>query len=217
MTEFEDGTFDILNCINLFTSMPSEARAKAAKEFFRVLAPGGIVSFNDAVQKHDRAGQVLDLITEKYNEEMLASYQTEDLNQIFFDAGFKPGPTYPIIAASSKVMSWVKPTEDESPEDIKEMQMKSVELFKSEMVEVMDEEMKTDTVEEAKPEEEEESHVVKDTENASGEPLITMNAEETEEKTTETVVEAEEKPAETAVEAEEKPAEAGEPEDKTEA
>jgi len=50
MTELEDGTYDILNCINLFTSMPSEERRQAAKEFFRVLAPGGIVSFNDAVQ-----------------------------------------------------------------------------------------------------------------------------------------------------------------------
>lgn len=26
MTELEDGTYDILNCINLFTSMPSEER-----------------------------------------------------------------------------------------------------------------------------------------------------------------------------------------------
>jgi len=94
------------------------------------LAPGGIVSFNDAVQKHDRAGKVLDLITEKYNDEMLASYQTDDLNEIFFEAGFKPGPTSPIIAASSKVMSWVKPTEDESAEEIKEMRMKSLALFK---------------------------------------------------------------------------------------
>lgn len=134
MADFEDGTFDILTCINLFTAMPSEARRQAAKEFFRVLVPGGILSFNDAVQKHDRAGKVLDLITDRYNEELLASYQTEDLNQIFFEAGFKPGPTSPIIAASSKVMSWIKPLEDEGPEAIKEVQKKSLELFKTEMV-----------------------------------------------------------------------------------
>lgn len=121
MTEFEDETFDVLNCINLFTCMPDYERRHAAQEFFRVLAPGGIVCFNDAVQKQDRAGKVLDLITDKYNQEMFASYQTEDLNKIFFDVGFKPGPTSPIIAASGKVMSWVKPLSDESPEDIKEM------------------------------------------------------------------------------------------------
>lgn len=61
---------------------------------------------------------------------MLASYQTEDLNDIFFEAGFKPGPTSPIIAASSKVMSWVKPTDNDSPEEINEMRMKSLTLFK---------------------------------------------------------------------------------------
>ena len=37
------------------------------------------------------------------------SYFKEDLNQIFFDAGFEPGPTTRIVAYSSKTMSWVKP------------------------------------------------------------------------------------------------------------
>ena len=202
MKEFEDGSFDILNCINLFTSMPSEARKDAAKEFFRVLAPGGIVCFNDAIQKHDRAGKVLDLITDKYNEEMLASYQTEDLNQIFFDAGFKPGPTSPIIAASSKVMSWVKPLENESPEDIKEMQMKSLELFKSEMV--IEEEEEASNAEVEAKNEVEESHIMKSEEATDAEKMIITNSEETEEKAEEQTVEAEEKP----VESEDKPVDA---------
>lgn len=130
MKEFEDGSFDVLTCISLFTSIPSEARRAAAKEFFRVLAPGGIVSFNDAVQNNDREGKVLDLITDKYDVKLLESYQSEDLNQIFFDAGFKPGPTSPIVASQSKIMSWVKPLEGETEAEVKEMQMKFMDVIK---------------------------------------------------------------------------------------
>lgn len=119
MVEFEDGQFDILNCVNLFTVIPSEARKECAKEFFRVLAPGGIVCFNDSVQMNDRADKVPELLTERYNEEWYQSYQNEDLNEIFFAAGFKPGPTSPIIAAQSKVISWVKPLESETAEEVK--------------------------------------------------------------------------------------------------
>ena len=111
MSSFEDGSFDILNCLNLFTALPSDVRRECAKEFFRVLAPGGIVCFNDSIQDNERAGKLPDLFTEKYNEELYASYKAEDLNEMFFAAGFKPGPTSPIIAAQSKVMSWVKPLE----------------------------------------------------------------------------------------------------------
>merc|ERR1719197_1266203 len=72
MGEFADGSFDILNCVNLFTALPSDVRRECAKEFFRVLAPGGIVCFNDSVQRNDRAEKLLDLCTEKYNEELFA-------------------------------------------------------------------------------------------------------------------------------------------------
>ena len=49
-------------------------------------------------------------------------YSEEDLNEMFFEAGFKPGPTTPIIARSSKIMSWIKPNENESVESVKKMQ-----------------------------------------------------------------------------------------------
>lgn len=160
MSSFEDGSFDILNCANLFTALPSDVRGECAKEFFRVLAPGGIVCFNDAVQEHDRAGKVLDLITEKYNEELYASYKTEDLNEIFFAAGFKPGPTSPIIAAQSKVMSWVKPLESETAEEVVALQEKSRELFKWELEmpeepAAKEEEIKAEATTEAKADTEE--------------------------------------------------------------
>ena len=56
----------------------------------------------------------LGMFSENFNEPYHNSFIAEDLNKIFFDAGFKPGPTTPIIASSSKVMSWVKPTLEDS-------------------------------------------------------------------------------------------------------
>lgn len=134
MSELEDGTFDVVNCLNLFTSLPSEVRRDVAKEIFRVLQPGGIIAFNDAVQPHDSASQGPDILRKRYNEDFLASYEADDLNEIFFAAGFKPGPTSPIIAAQSKVMSWVKPFDFESKEEVEILQQKSIDLFKSEMM-----------------------------------------------------------------------------------
>ena len=46
-----------------------------------------------------------------------------DLNELFFEAGFLPGPTTPIIASTTKVQSWVKPT-TETEDEIKEAQEK---------------------------------------------------------------------------------------------
>jgi len=74
MAEFEDGTFDIVNCLNLFTSLPSEVRRECAKEIFRVLTPGGIIAFNDAVQPHDSASKGPDIPVNRYNDEFYASY-----------------------------------------------------------------------------------------------------------------------------------------------
>lgn len=54
MDDFEADSFDVLNCIYLFNEIPPEARRAAAKEFLRVLKPGGIVCFNDLIQKDDR-------------------------------------------------------------------------------------------------------------------------------------------------------------------
>ena len=54
MDMFENETFDALNCINLFHELPPEIRRASAKEFFRVLKPGGIVCFSDSIQSGDR-------------------------------------------------------------------------------------------------------------------------------------------------------------------
>ena len=115
MKEFEEESFDILNCVYLFHEIPEDIRRQSAKEFFRVLKPGGIITFNDSIQIGDRDDRTnLGIFADRYNEPYYNSFIAEDLNKIFFDAGFKPGPTTPIIACSSKVMSWVKPTSEDS-------------------------------------------------------------------------------------------------------
>lgn len=117
---FESEQFDILTCIYLFHEIPPEARRAAAKEFFRVLKPGGIVCFNDSIQADDRPDrQNIGVFSGRFNEPYYLTFIEEDLNQIFFDAGFKPGPTTKIVANSSKAMSWVKPEANDSADDVK--------------------------------------------------------------------------------------------------
>lgn len=48
-TNLDDESFDILNCVYLFHELPPEIRRECAKEFFRVLKPGGLLAWNDSV------------------------------------------------------------------------------------------------------------------------------------------------------------------------
>merc|ERR1712176_449632 len=52
---FEDASFDAVVCVYLFHEMPDDARAAAAAEMARVVAPGGIVILTDSTQRGDRA------------------------------------------------------------------------------------------------------------------------------------------------------------------
>ena len=55
------------------------------------------------------------------NEPYYLTFIEEDLNQIFFDAGFKPGPTTRIVANQSKAMSWVKPDENDDASEVRQL------------------------------------------------------------------------------------------------
>merc|ERR1719310_816839 len=50
---FESGSFDAVVCVYLFHEMPEAARAAAAAEMARVVAPGGTVILTDSVQRGD--------------------------------------------------------------------------------------------------------------------------------------------------------------------
>jgi ubiquinone/menaquinone biosynthesis C-methylase UbiE len=102
---FADESFDILNCVYLFHEIPAEVRRECAKEFFRVLRPGGIVAWNDSIQAFDRDSltkEVLGIFSSKYHEPFYNSYIEDDINAIFLEAGFVKG-CEPIIANRSKV------------------------------------------------------------------------------------------------------------------
>ena len=111
---FDDESFDIINCVYLFHELPHEVRKECAKEWFRVLRPGGLVAWNDSIQASDRSNlpkEVLEIFPKRYHEPFYMNYIEDDINAIFIEAGFEPGPCDPIIANRSKVMSWVKPGE----------------------------------------------------------------------------------------------------------
>ena len=81
------------------------------------------MTFNDSIQSDDRKDRNnLGIFADRYNEPYYKDFIADDLNEIFFEAGFKPGPTSPIIACSSKAMSWVKPGPEDTPEMVKELQ-----------------------------------------------------------------------------------------------
>merc|ERR1719428_676308 len=52
---FEDASFDAVVCVYLFHEMPEHARAAAAAEMARVVAPGGVVILTDSIQRGDKA------------------------------------------------------------------------------------------------------------------------------------------------------------------
>ena len=105
---FEDGAFDAVVCVYLFHEMPHEARAQAAAEMGRVLAPGGVLAFTDSVQRgdrpplDDRLGAFSDL-----NEPHYEDYIRSDIGAYFEDAGLEAGGKW--IASTSKTLGFTKP------------------------------------------------------------------------------------------------------------
>jgi ubiquinone/menaquinone biosynthesis C-methylase UbiE len=51
---YEDGSFDVVSCTYLFHELPESARAACAREWARVLKPGGLVVLADSCQLGDR-------------------------------------------------------------------------------------------------------------------------------------------------------------------
>jgi len=48
-TGLDAETYDIINCVYLFHELPPEKRRECAKEWFRLLKPGGLVAFEDSI------------------------------------------------------------------------------------------------------------------------------------------------------------------------
>ena len=105
---FEDAAFDAVVCVYLFHEMPREARAAAAAEMARVVAPGGVVVLTDSIQTGDRPA--LDGRLENFenlNEPHYADYLSDDLAAHFLASPeLRPGRKE--VASTTKTLSFTR-------------------------------------------------------------------------------------------------------------
>jgi len=96
---FADASFDIVTSIFLFHEVPPLIRREIAKEFARVLKPGGLLVFMDSLQTGDtpEVDAMLEAFPANFHEPYYSSYLREDLNQIFGDAGFTNVSAEPVF------------------------------------------------------------------------------------------------------------------------
>lgn len=102
-----DASYDAITCIYLFHELTAEVRREIVGEMFRVLKPGGVVSFTDSMQLGDRPeldGNI-DAFTD-FNEPNYSDYVRTDLGGLFREAGFTCDTKE--LASRSKNLSFVK-------------------------------------------------------------------------------------------------------------
>lgn len=110
---YKDASFDVVVNVYLFHELPHEARAAAAREMARTVKPGGLVVWVDSVQSGDRPDLDANLGNFQYlNEPHYPTYISEDVGQLFIDAGLKPYEKH--VSSTSKCLAFTKPTEDSS-------------------------------------------------------------------------------------------------------
>jgi ubiquinone/menaquinone biosynthesis C-methylase UbiE len=104
----EDESVDIIVSVYLFHELPETIRVKAAKEFLRVLKPGGLMVINDSVQTGDRPEWDATIGNfSNFNEPYYRSFINNDLGSIFAEVGFTPETKW--TCSASKVLSFRKP------------------------------------------------------------------------------------------------------------
>ncbi|MBE7219184.1 MAG: class I SAM-dependent methyltransferase [Caulobacteraceae bacterium] len=89
---FADASLDAVTCVYLFHELPPKVRRAVAAEFARVLKPGGVLAFADSVQAVDEPelARMLQAFPAYFHEPFYASFQAEDLDALFADAGLTP-------------------------------------------------------------------------------------------------------------------------------
>jgi ubiquinone/menaquinone biosynthesis C-methylase UbiE len=119
---FEDASFDAVVCVYLFHEMPQHARAAAAAEMARVVAPGGIVILTDSAQR----GDLFAMSTEgakafgKLNEPHYVDYVDTYLPALFTEAGLECDGKW--VESATKCLSFRKPAAQEVSGEAKETQ-----------------------------------------------------------------------------------------------
>eukprot|EP00747_Dinoflagellata_sp_TGD_P033124 gnl/TRDRNA2_/TRDRNA2_136405_c0_seq1.p1 gnl/TRDRNA2_/TRDRNA2_136405_c0~~gnl/TRDRNA2_/TRDRNA2_136405_c0_seq1.p1 ORF type:complete len:569 (-),score=98.26 gnl/TRDRNA2_/TRDRNA2_136405_c0_seq1:100-1806(-) len=108
---FEDASFDAVVCVYLFHEMPEAARAAAAAEMARVVAPGGVVILTDSVQLGDRPDMDYNLVNfEKLNEPHYDNYINTYLPALFNAGGLVNDGKW--VESVSKCISFRKPADE---------------------------------------------------------------------------------------------------------
>jgi ubiquinone/menaquinone biosynthesis C-methylase UbiE len=87
---FSDGALDAATCVYLFHELPPKVRRQVATDIARVLAPGGVLLFADSLQRgdHPDLDQMLEYFPVGFHEPFYNSYQQENLEHVFSEAGF---------------------------------------------------------------------------------------------------------------------------------
>ncbi len=100
----EDNSADILTCVYLFHELPHDVRRTVAREFARVLRPGGLMVFIDSLQWDDRPGWdgLLEVFPQRFHEPYYEEYLGDPADAILREAGLEVTAEWP--AFLSKVV-----------------------------------------------------------------------------------------------------------------
>lgn len=104
-----DASVDIIACVYLFHELPRKVRVQVAREFARVLRPGGRLIFIDSLQRGDRTEfeGLLTYFPQAFYEPYYDDYTQHDLIALFDGVGLRLGALD--LAFLSKVMLLEKP------------------------------------------------------------------------------------------------------------
>lgn len=85
-----DGSLDIASSIYLFHELPPEVRVAVAREWARVIKPGGLLVVVDSLQTGDEPDYdgLLDIFPDLVHEPYFRSYLEDDLETLFLAEGF---------------------------------------------------------------------------------------------------------------------------------
>jgi len=87
-----DASQDIVTTVFLFHELPPDVRRTVAREFARVLKPGGRLIFVDSLQMGDQPGWdgLLEAFPVRFHEPYYRHYAIDDLDGLFTDVGLAP-------------------------------------------------------------------------------------------------------------------------------